>query len=79
MKSLDPDQQQRAEAWDEAGRPDCAHEKYERHQMPNPVPNGWQQKHDTADTGDYICLTCGADWYREGEKAGPQAAAVFLS
>jgi hypothetical protein len=31
------------------------------------------------DTGDYICLTCGADWDRNGAKAGPQDAEVFLT
>jgi len=68
MKSLDPDQQEWVEDWDARGRPDCGHEEYEKHRMP---PHG-------ADTGDYICTRCGADWHRDGPKPGPQAAATYL-
>jgi hypothetical protein len=69
----------RPEAWRRIHCRWSSRAKYERHQMPNPAPSGWQQEHDTADTGDYICLTCGADWDRNGAKAGPQDAAVFLA
>ncbi len=67
-KSIDPRQQALLESWDARGRPDCTHEKYERHRMP---PLGW-------DTGDYLCTSCGTEWDRGDPWPGPQDAANYL-
>jgi hypothetical protein len=65
-KSLDQYQQGLAEDWDRRGRPDCTHDEYERHRILG------------QDTGDYICKSCGAEWWRKGPPPGPQSAAMFL-
>lgn len=67
-RSAIPRQQQLAEDWDRRGRPDCPHDNRERLRQP---PYYW-------DTGDYIYMDCGAEWWRDGLKAGPKDAAMFL-
>ncbi len=54
------------ERWTAAGSPNCAHERHdkERHEL-------------GADTGDRICLDCGATWWHTEPKPGPQAAAGY--
>lgn len=74
--ALDPRQQELVERWDARGRPDCTHEDYERHEVLTDALPGIPP-HD-GDTGDYICKSCGAAWYRESRKPGLQAAATHL-
>ena len=51
------------EQWRAAGSHPCAHDRHdkERHEL-------------GADTGDLVCLDCGATWWNTEEKPGPLAA-----
>jgi hypothetical protein len=48
------------QAWVAEGEPECTHEEYDKEYVLG------------ADTGDYVCMTCGVSWWRSGEKPPPE-------
>ncbi|HET8895067.1 MAG TPA: hypothetical protein VFM96_13315 [Gaiellaceae bacterium] len=52
------------ERWEAAGRPYCAHERYDIEYCLG------------ADTGDFACLNCGASWGRRSPKPPPEGVST---
>jgi hypothetical protein len=48
------------DAWVRSGNPLCAHETFDK------------EYHLGSDTGDYVCMTCGASWRRGADKPAPE-------